>query len=147
MRRGSVHAFAGVSAFLFIAAFWTSTVVSELFLDRRAVASVKMAITYALLVFVPCMLVTAASGFAMGGKSTHPLLVAKRRRMPIIGANGLLVLIPAALFLSIKAQAGAFDARFYAVQILELLAGASNLWLMGLNIRDGRRMRPSRRLS
>ena len=86
------------------------------------------------------MAITGATGFAMGGKSTSPILVAKRRRMPIIGANGLLVLITAAIFLSIKAQAGEFDTAFYTVQVLELLAGATNLFLMGLNIRDGRQM-------
>ena len=136
----NIHAVAGVLAFLFIATFWTSTVVSELFLDHSAVTSVKVAITYAFIAFVPCMAITGATGFAMGGKSTFPILVAKRRRMPIIGANGLLVLIPAAIFLSIKAQAGEFDTVFYAVQVLELLAGATNLFLMGLNIRDGREM-------
>lgn len=136
----NIHAVAGVLAFLFIAMFWTSTVVSELFLDHAAVTSVKVAVTYAFIAFVPCMAITGATGFAMGGKSTFPTLVAKRRRMPIIGVNGLLVLIPAAIFLSVKAQAGEFDTAFYAVQILELLAGATNLFLMGLNIRDGRQM-------
>ncbi len=136
----NVHAVAGVLAFLFIATFWTSTVVAELFLDHSAVTSVKVAITYAFIAFVPCMAITGATGFAMGGKSTFPILVAKRRRMPIIGANGLLVLIPVAIFLSIKAQAGEFDSLFYTMQVLELLAGATNLTLMGLNIRDGRQM-------
>lgn len=136
----NIHAAAGVLAFLFVAAFWTSTVVSELFLDDGAVTSVKVAITYAFIAFIPCMAITGATGFAMGGKSTSPILVAKRRRMPIIGANGLLVLIPAAIFLSIKAQAGEFDTAFYTVQVLELLAGATNLFLVGLNIRDGRQM-------
>ncbi len=136
----NVHAVAGVLAFLFIATFWTSTVVAELFLNHSAVTSVKVAITYAFIAFVPCIAITGATGFAMGGKSTFPILVAKRRRMPIIGANGLLVLIPAAIFLSIKAQAGEFDTWFYTVQVLELLAGATNLFLMGLNIRDGRQM-------
>jgi hypothetical protein len=140
MMKRNIHAVAGVLAFLFIATFWTSTVVAELFLDHRAVASVKVAITYAFLAFVPCMALTGATGFAMGGKSTAAMLIAKRRRMPIIGANGLLVLIPAAIFLSIKAQVGAFDTAFYTVQILELLAGATNLFLMGLNIRDGRQL-------
>jgi len=39
-----------------------------------------------------------------------------------------------------RAAAGTFDATFYLVQGLELLAGATNLGLMGLNIRDGLRM-------
>lgn len=135
-----VHAIAGVSAFLLIASFWTSTVVSELFLESAAVVSVKMAVAYALIALVPCMAVTGATGFSMGGKSLHPIVVGKRRRMPAIALNGLIVLVPAAIYLSEKAQVGQFDTVFYAVQGVELLAGAINLLLMGLNIRDGWRL-------
>ncbi|MEW9899060.1 hypothetical protein ABWL39_10560 [Chitinivorax sp. PXF-14] len=136
----NIHVVAGIASFLFIATFWISTLISELFLDHGAVTNVKIAVTYALVVFIPCMAMTGATGLAMGGKSTFPLLVTKRRRMPIIGANGVLILIPAAVFLRIKAQAGEFDTWFYIVQCLELMAGATNLFLMGLNIRDGRQM-------
>lgn len=135
-----IHAAVGILSFLFIAVFWSSTVISELFLSQDAIANVKVAISHAFIVFIPSMVITGATGFAMGGKSSFPMLVAKRRRMPIIGANGLLVLIPAALFLSAKAQAGEFDLWFNTVQGLELLAGATNLYLMGLNIRDGHEM-------
>jgi hypothetical protein len=131
------HAIAGVCSFAFIASFWTSTLVSELLLSNGAVASVKQVIVYAFAVFIPCMIVTGATGFAMGGKSTNPSLVAKRRRMPFIALNGILVMVPAALFLNAKAGAGEFDPWFYAVQVLELVAGAVNLSLMGLNIRNG----------
>lgn len=135
-----LHAFAGVASFLCIASFWTSTLVAELFLTPDAVVAVKVAIAYALIAFVPCMAITGATGFAMGGRSPLPLLVGKRRRMPVIAANGLLVLLPAAIYLSGKAQAAEIDAAFYAVQGLELIAGTTNLILMGLNIRDGLRL-------
>ena len=52
----------------------------------------------------------------------------------------MLVLIPSALFLAWKASAGAFDAAFYAVQAVELIAGAVNVTLLSLNMRDGLRM-------
>ncbi|QKH45770.1 hypothetical protein FOC82_03195 [Achromobacter denitrificans] len=130
---------------LFLAAFWMSTVVSELFLSASAVAQVKIAIAYALWGFLPVMMLTAASGFLMGGKGRHPLLLAKRRRMPFIAINGLLILVPAAVFLSLRAQAGLLDRAFYGVQALELAAGAANLALIGLNIRDGLRLGRLRR--
>ena len=60
--------------------------------------------------------------------------------MPIIAANGVLVLIPSALFLAWKASASAFDSAFYAVQAVELIAGAVNVTLLSLNMRDGLRM-------
>lgn len=128
-------------ALLFIAIFWTSTIIAELFLSTTAVTQIKQGITYALLGFVPVMIATGASGFAMGGKSVHSLIVAKRRRMPFVGGIGLLILVPAAIFLSLRAQAGLFDGIFYSIQALELVAGAVNLVLIGLNFRDGLRLR------
>ena len=59
--------------------------------------------------------------------------------MTIIGPNGLFVLLPSAIYLNTLATQGTFGPTFYAVQTLELLAGAVNLTLMGLNIRDGLR--------
>ena len=138
--KAKIHAVAAICSFLFIATFWSSTVLSEVFLDALAVTKVKVAIPYLFIAFIPCMALTGATGFAMGGKSRHPIVIAKRRRMPVIALNGLLVLMPAALFLSGKAQAAEFDSAFYAVQSLELLAGLINLSLMALNIRDGRRI-------
>ena len=60
--------------------------------------------------------------------------------MPWIAANGLLVLVPCALLLDRWAAASLLDARFVAVQAVELVAGAVNLALMALNLRDGRRL-------
>jgi len=50
------------------------------------------------------------------------------------------VLVPCAIFLNRWAAASTFDTTFYVVQAIELLAGATNLVLMGLNVRDGLRM-------
>lgn len=110
-----IHAIAALASFMFIASFWTSSVVAELFLSHDAVAVVKNTIAYALVVFVPTIAAVGGTGFSMGGKSSHPLLVVKRRRMLFIAMTGLVVLVPAALFLNAKAQAGEFDSTFYLV--------------------------------
>ncbi|MEO9383285.1 hypothetical protein ABI908_04020, partial [Chromobacterium phragmitis] len=68
------------------------------------------------------------------------LVEGKKKRMPFIAMNGLLIMIPAALFLNLRAQAGAFDAVFYAVQALELAVGLAQLTMMGKNFRDGLRL-------
>lgn len=68
------------------------------------------------------------------------LVEAKKKRMPLIAANGLLVLVPCAIVLNRWAAAGSFDTTFCAVQVIELIAGATNLTLMSLNARDGMRM-------
>ena len=60
--------------------------------------------------------------------------------MKIVAANGLLVLLPSAYVLASWASAGRFDSAFYAVQGLELVAGAVNITLLVLNMRDGLRL-------
>ena len=45
------------------------------------------------------------------------------------------------------AATGIFDDWFYAVQGIELAAGASNLALMSLNLRDGLRLRSGGRIA
>ena len=65
----------------------------------------------------------------------------KKKRMPFIAINGLFVLLPCAVYLHHLAQLGQFDTTFYIVQITELVAGFTNLTLMTLNIRDGRKLK------
>ena len=132
-----VHAIAGIIGFLMIALFWTSTVYSELFTDYTTIAAVKAAILKGMVVLLPAMAIVGASGMSLGGKRRDRLSLAKKKRMPIIAANGLLILLPAAFYLESKAASGAFDTNFYTIQFLELIAGAANLTMMGLNIRDG----------
>ncbi|WP_349360943.1 hypothetical protein [Stappia sp.] len=144
------HRSAGALAFLLIASFWLSTVVSELFGSHATVAAVKQTILYAMIVLIPALAVTGATGFSLAGGRGGGRVDAKRRRMPFIAANGILILVPSAVFLAMKAQAGSFDTSFYAVQAVELVAGAVNLTLIGRNIADGlamtgrlRRRRPA----
>jgi hypothetical protein len=58
-----------------------------------------------------------------------------------VALNGALILIPCALFLAYKARAGEFDGAFASVQGLKLIAGATNIVLLGLNLRDGLKMK------
>lgn len=136
-----LHPVAGTVAILTVSAFWLSTVLSELSGSPALVTAVKTAIPWGLLVLAPALMAAGGSGFRLAKGRCLGLVGAKARRMPLIAANGLLVLVPAALFLSSKAQAGAFDVTFYAVQALELAAGAANIALLGLNMRDGLKMK------
>ncbi len=132
-----IHAIAGTTAMLVIASFWLSTLVSEVFLDNAAVVAVKHAIVYGLFMLVPFMAATGGSGFALSKTRKGWLIDRKKKRMVIIGTNGLLVMIPAAIFLNGKAAAGEFDALFYVVQAVELVVGVVQLTLMSMNFHDG----------
>jgi hypothetical protein len=132
------HLLAGLLATLTIATFFTATLLVELLGSHAAIAGIKHLIVFpGLFILVPAIAATGGSGFALSKTRQGRLVQTKMKRMPFIAANGLLVLLPAAILLDSWAGQGAFDTRFYLVQALELLAGATNLTLMGLNIRDG----------
>lgn len=133
----ALHPIAGVTGLLTIAAFWTATVAAEAFGSETTVLAVKTAILWGLLLLVPALAVTGITGVRLAGGSTDPRIARKRRRMPVIALNGLLVLVPCAVFLQARAAAGAFGGAFVTVQAIELLAGAANLTLIGMNLRDG----------
>lgn len=134
-----IHLVAGLVGFVIILIFWTSTVSVELFGSHEAIAEVKRAVRWGLILLVPALAITGLSGFRMAGQSTNARVLAKKRRMPYIAGIGLVILVPAALYLAAKVDDG-LETRFYLVQAVELLAGATNLTLMGLNIRDGLRL-------
>jgi hypothetical protein len=132
-----IHPVAGALAILTIATFWLSTALSELFASQATVTAVKTAIPWGFLLLVPALAATGGSGLALAKGRRSGSIGTKIKRMRIIAPNGMLVLIPAALFLASKSRAGGFDTSFYVVQVIELVAGAANITLLGLNMRDG----------
>ena len=136
-----LHPVAGAIALLTISMFWLSTLFAELFGSEAFVVSVKTSIPWGFFVLVPALMAAGGTGFVLSKGSRAGMIGAKLKRMPFIAANGVLALIPAALFLASKARAGEFDTAFYVVQALEILAGATNIALLGLNMRDGLRLK------
>lgn len=136
----AVHPIAGTLALLTILIFWTSTVLSEVFGSATTVVTVKTLIPLGFIVLIPALMTAGASGFMLAKGRRGGLVDAKRKRMPLIAVNGVLFLIPSALFLAFKARAGEFDMVFYGVQTVELIAGAVNITLLGRNMWAGLRM-------
>lgn len=132
-----VHACGGAVALVMIAGFFLSTVTVELIGSHADIADVKRTIVLLLPVLAGAMALTGGTGAALAGSPARGRAATKRRRMSIIAPNGLLILIPAALFLGWKASNDAFDLAFDVVQIVELAAGATNFVLLALNFRDG----------
>lgn len=136
-----IHPVTAIIATLCIATFFLSTILVELFGSHESIAMVKNLIVMpGLFILVPAIAATGGTGFTLSKGRKGRLVEIKKRRMPFIGANGLLILLPTAIFLDQWATSGSFDTTFYIVQGLELTAGAVNLTLMSLNIRDGLKM-------
>ena len=139
-----LHGVAGAVALLTIATFWLSALTAELVLSTAGVVAVRTAILYAVPMLLVAMIAAGASGTRLAGRSKAPVIVAKRRRTMLAAVNGLLVLVPSALFLGVRAQAGLFGAPFAIVQVVELAAGAVNIVLLTLNMKAGIAMRARR---
>ena len=133
-----IHLVAAVVATLCIGTFLTATISVELFGSKEIISTVKsLIVTPGLYILIPAMAIAGGTGFSISGNRKSRLISNKKKRMPFIAVNGLLLLTPCAIFLSHWASLGSFDTKFYFVQGIEILAGAINLVLMGLNMRDG----------
>lgn len=96
-----VHLAAALLATLTIATFFLSTVAVELFGAHDAVASAKALIVMpGLFILVPAFAATGGSGLFLSKSRQGRLVEAKKKRMPFIAANGLLVLVPCAIVLN-----------------------------------------------
>lgn len=136
-----IHLLAAFTATLTIATFLTATILVELFGSHEAIAQVKHLIVIpGLFILIPALAITGATGFSLSQSRTGRLVENKKKRMPFIAANGILILLPSAIMLNLWAQTGTFNANFYVVQAVELMAGSLNLFLMGWSIRDGLRL-------
>ncbi len=143
-----IHRIGGFVAPFCIVLFWTSTVFVELFGLPATVAQLKsLIVTPGLWILIPATAMAGGSGMFMSRSRPGRLVDTKKKRMPFIAANGLLVLVPCAMMLHRWAAAGSFDTMFYIVQAIELIAGPINLVLMALNLRDGLRMAGRLRVS
>ncbi len=136
--KSRVHVIAGVLGLTLIVLFFTSSIVVETIGDEHAVGRVKTMILFGVLVLVPSMMVTGATGRILAGKRENPLIRAKKQRMVAVATIGLTVLVPCAVTLQRLSAAGDFGTVFYIIQAVELVGGAVNITLMALNIRDGR---------
>ncbi|MHA1522772.1 MAG: hypothetical protein ACTSY1_00040 [Alphaproteobacteria bacterium] len=140
-----IHAIAGAIALLTVSAFWISTLGSEIFGSHDQVAFVKNAILLGMVVLIPALAIAGASGFALSRKRNNPLVARKKQRMKIAAGNGILVLLPASIFLVLRATQLNFDPWFVAIQAMELVAGAANITLLSLNMMDGVRLHRTRK--
>ena len=136
-----LHKFVAITSTLSITFFFISSIIVELFASYQSITIVKnLIVTPGLFILIPAMALTGGTGFILSKTRKGQLVKRKKKLMPFIAANGILILIPSAIILNYMADSGIFGVRFYLIQILELLAGAINLTLMTMNMRDGFKM-------
>ena len=136
----NIHKFAATLAFLLIASFLTSTIIADLLSTPEKIAQVKNTI----LIFIPglilAMMITGLSANKLYPAAMAGVFKIKQRRMKVAAINGTLILLPAAIMLAKWSALGQFNGLYWAVQVLEIIAGITNLAMIGLNIHDGIRL-------
>lgn len=138
-----VHVVASLVATATIFTFLVLALASELAPGFTATA--RAAILRGLFVLVPALMAVGITGARLAHKHRGRLLDDKLRRMKLVAMNVLFILLPSAIWLAWRAEAGHFDTAFGVVQVIELCAGAANLRLLLLNLRDGMRLSGGRR--
>jgi len=139
----SLHLAASLTAVAIVALFLAATLAAEV-VGGDAPTEVKHWIARAVVVLVPVMAAAALSGRRLAGGSRAAPVRRKLRRTQVAAAIGVLVLGPCALALDHLSGRDDVDTTLAIVQLIELVAGASNLALLSLNVRDGLAMRARR---
>jgi hypothetical protein len=136
----TAHAIAGTLAMLIVATFLGATIYAEATMDEGLILQTKRTILYGIGFLVAAMAITGGSGFSLASGRVGGIVDAKKKRMRVIAANGLLVMTPSAIWLYLRASDGSFGASFVIVQVIELAGGFFQLYLLGRNFRDGLRL-------
>lgn len=135
----SLHAIAGILAFLLILSFFLASLVCELSGNLTWLLQLKKIIFFTMWAMVILVPAAAFTGNELAGKSKDERVEKKRGRMRWIAPNGM-ILLSLASFLFYKVSKDEIDLLFYAAQVAELIVGAINILLLGLMIRDGFRL-------
>ncbi len=93
-----IHIVATIIAVLTIGSFFTASLVAEIKGNIEGIKHVKEIILFSLPLMLIAMPALGITGNKLGGKSTNPLIAAKRLRMKFVFMNGI-ALITLACFL------------------------------------------------
>ena len=139
-----LHLAASLGALILVASFLVASAAAEAAGSVHLLLAVKRSILWALLILVPMIATAGLSGRRLAGGSRAPIVRRKLRRLQVMAATGVLILIPCTITLDRMAEVASFGVPFAILQALEFSAGALNLALLALNFRDGLALRAKR---
>lgn len=122
-----------------IGCFFSFSLVAEIMGNQEFIKQIKIGVLYGLPVLLVAMPMLAMTGKKLAGNSKSTIVATKMKRMKFVAFNGV-ILISLAIYLYFRAVNNNIDSTFLGVQIIELLFGAINLTLLGLNIKAGMKL-------
>lgn len=135
-----IHLSGAVGALALISTFLVSSAVTEMAGNAADVHSLRQWIVFGLPLLIGCLAAAALTGRRLARKSRAAVIRRKQRRMQAVAALGIVVLVPCALILDALTASASVSAVVTGLELTEMLAGALNLTLLLLNVRDGRRL-------
>lgn len=139
-RLKKTHKIAAIVAFILIATFQISTISVELFGTNTQISAVKSIILMLIPLLILAMITTGVTANKLYPGTMKGIFKVKQLRLKIAAINGLIILLPSAIVLAKWSAVAQFDSIYWTVQAIEIIAGMTNLTMIGLNIRDGIRL-------
>lgn len=131
-----IHIVATIVAAITIATFFSFSLAAEIKGEETFIKKVKEGILYSLPLMIVAMPILNITGNKLAGKSQHPNVLSKRKRMKFVLINGI-ALLSLAFFLYYHSHNQTIDGIFLTAQVAEFLLGLTNLVLIGLNAKSG----------
>ncbi len=117
---------AAIFAFLIIALHMIFSVFAEVIGDHLMLIKVKQLIFYSLPILIVVMGFTVISG----KKLSLPIVKYNKFKWIAVAANAFIFLIPISIILYVMAQQNKINELFYALNIIEIICGGINVYLL-----------------
>ena len=143
--KSRVNRIVHLSASLIVLTCLVSSMLASLVVEHlgnaHSLAWLKDVIVFpGLVILITASVAMSGSGFVLASGRHARLIEKKKKRMMMIAAIAIGVLLPSALVLRDWATAGSFGLAYHVLQSGEYLAGGLALFLICQNIRDGLRL-------
>lgn len=136
------HKVAGVVMLITLVTFFVSTITIELLGDHEQIKWLKLLIMiFAIVLIVPLTIIIGKTGKKVSIGHNPKLLKKKSKLFKTIQRIGPFVLAPTGISLYFMARSDIFNAVFYTIQLIELIAQLTSIVLIIIAINTGIQLR------
>ena len=138
------HAAAGISSLTCLLIFLVATINVEYSYSAPEMIAAQGVMLQTMWVYIPLIFTAGGIGYILSKERKERIVQVKKRRMVIIIAVSLFILMPCIYTLANAARYEIAGTIFSRIEILEVLSLILLIALLGLNARDGARLTSDR---